>query len=303
MNNKLAIVFPGQGSQSIGMLKNLASNSSQVQSTFNEASQILGYDLWDLSQHGPEEKLNQTEITQPILLTADVAAMRVWQEKNNVLPVFMAGHSLGEYAALVCADAITFVDAVKLVQDRGRFMQDSYHGPSAMVAIVGLDSDTINRICNEAAQTEVLVPANYNSIGQTVLSGELGAAQRVANLAKAAGAKIAKILPVSVPSHCGLMKRASEQLSERLANIIINPPKIPVIHNADVACHQDPNEIRAALTKQLYSPVRWVETVQFMVNNGVECILECGPKKVLTGLNKRISNEVICDFIDKDKLG
>ena len=297
MNNKLAIVFPGQGSQTIGMLKELAAAFSQVQATFAEASQILGYDLWDLAQNGPEEKLNQTEITQPILLAAGVAVWRIWQEKNNVLPVFMAGHSLGEYTALVCADAIVFADAVKLVQDRGRFMQNSYRGESAMVAIVGLDSDAVKQICSEAAQGEVLVPANYNSIGQTVLAGQLGAAKRAVVLAKIAGAKITKILSVSVPSLCGLMKQAAMQLSERLSQLTINSPKIPVIHNADVACYSEPNKIRDTLVRQLYNPVRWVETVQFMINNGVNTILECGPGKVLTGLNKRISSDIAVDFL------
>lgn len=297
MNSKLAMVFPGQGSQTIGMLKELAAVFNCVQSTFTEASQILGYDLWELVQNGPEEKLNQTEITQPVLLAAGVAVWRAWQEKNNVLPAIMAGHSLGEYTALVCADAITFVDALLLVRDRGRFMQDSYHDKGAMVAIVGLDDNAIKQICSEATQGEILAPANYNSIGQTVLAGQLGAAVRAAELAKKAGAKITKILPVSVPSHCKLMQQASKQLSERLLQLTINSPKIPVIHNADVACYTDPSKIRDVLVRQLYSPVRWVETVQYMVNNGIKCILECGPGKVLTGLNKRISKELITDFI------
>ena len=297
MQNKLAMVFPGQGSQKIGMLKELAIEYPQVQITFAAASQALGYDLWDLVQHGPEEKLNQTETTQPIMLTAGVAVWRVWQEKHSTLPNIMAGHSLGEYTALVCADAIKFNDAVKLVHDRGCFMQNSYSGASAMVAIVGLTNDTVAQICNEAAQNEVLVPANYNSIGQIVLAGQLGASQRVVELAKNAGAKIAKILPVSVPSHCMLMQPAAEQLSKRLAQLAINVSKIPVIHNADVVCYQDPDAIRAALTRQLYSPVRWVETIQFMVNNGTKYILECGPGKVLTGLNKRINGEIVTDFI------
>lgn len=299
MNDKLAIVFPGQGSQSIGMLKELAAAFNHIQSTFTEASQILGYDLWDLAQNGPEERLNQTEITQPALLTAGVAVWRIWREKNNELPAFVAGHSLGEYTALVCADAISFADALLLVRDRGRFMQDSYHGESAMVAIVGLDNNVIKHICSEAAQEEgeILVPANYNSIGQVVLAGQLNAAKRAADLAKKAGAKITKILPVSVPSHCKLMQQASDQLSRCLSQVTINSPKISVIHNADVACYSDPDKIRDVLVRQLYSPVRWVETVQYMVNNGAKYILECGPGKVLTGLNKRISKEIIADGV------
>lgn len=297
MNSKLAMVFPGQGSQSVGMLKSLAAEFTQIQTTFAEASQILGYDLWDLAQNGPEEKLNQTEFTQPILLAAGVAVWRIWQEKNNLSPIFLAGHSLGEYTALVCAGSLLFSDALQLVRDRGRFMQDSYHGESAMVAIVGLDDDTVRKICSEAQQGEVLVPANYNSIGQVVLAGQLSAAERAAELAKNTGAKITKILPVSVPSHCMLMKPASDQLAKRLEQIVINAPKIPVIHNVDVACYEESNKIRDALVRQLYSPVRWVETVQFMVKNEVSSILECGPGKVLTGLNKRISKEIAADFI------
>lgn len=303
MNDKLAIVFPGQGSQIVGMLKALAAKYALIQSTFEQASDVLNYDLWDLAQNGPGEKLNQTEFTQPSLLTAGVAVWRVWHEKNNTLPAFMAGHSLGEYTALVCAEALAFTDAIKLVQDRGRFMQNSYHGESAMVAIVGIDDDGIKKICSQAAQTEVLVPANYNSIGQTVLAGQLGAAKRAVDLAKSQGAKIAKIIPVSVPSHCIFMKTAAEQLSKRLESVAVNAPKIPVIHNVDVVCYQEPSKIREALVRQLYNPVRWVETIQFIVDNGIKTILECGPGKVLTGLNKRINSEISIDFIgDPEKL-
>ncbi|EKD45744.1 MAG: hypothetical protein ACD_69C00157G0001 [uncultured bacterium] len=301
MQDKYAIVFPGQGSQTIGMLKELAISYSQVQETFNEASKALGYDLWDLTQNGPEEKLNQTEFTQPALLASGVAVWRVWKNKNQVKPMFLAGHSLGEYTALVCADAIDFIEAIKIVRDRGRFMQDAYHGEGAMVAIVGLDDDAIKKICSESAQNEVLVAANYNSIGQTVLAGELKAAERAVLLAKSLGAKIAKILPVSIPSHCALMNPAATKLAALLEQVVINPPKIPVIQNADVVCNDDPQKIRDALVRQLYSPVRWVETIQFIVNNGVRCVLECGPGKVLTGLNKRISSEIAVDFIGESQ--
>ena len=297
MQKELALVFPGQGAQKIGMLKALAAKYSQVQTTFNLATEVLGYDLWDLSQNGPVEKLNQTEITQPLLLTAGVAVWRIWQEINDAVPSFMAGHSLGEYTALVCAAALTFADALKLVRDRGRFMQNAYNGASAMVAIVGLSDEAVKQICETAAQDEVLVPANYNSLGQTVLAGQLTAAKRAIELANNAGAKMSKILPVSVPSHCPLMRPAAEQLVQCLAQVPIATPKIPVIHNTDVACYQDPCAIRDALARQLYSPVRWVETVQFMVDNGVKTILECGPGKVLTGLNKRISSSITVDFI------
>lgn len=295
MINKLAVVFPGQGSQKVGMLHELAQTSSHVVATFAEASAALDYDLWEIVQHGLEETLNQTKITQPALLTASVAMWRIWQEQHpQSVPAFMAGHSLGEYSALVCADAIDFQTAVLLVQDRGQFMQEAFTGASAMVAIVGLGNEQVEQICVQASQEvgEVLVPANYNSIGQVVLAGQFNAATKAAELAKAAGAKIAKILPVSVPSHCELMRPAAAKLGQRLANIVINSPSIPVIHNADVNYYQDPAQIRDALVRQLYSPVRWVETVEFMVNHGVNTILECGPGKVLTGLNKRINSEI-----------
>lgn len=292
MKNKYAIVFPGQGSQSVGMLKELAAKYPQVQNTFAEGSEAIGYDLWDLAQNGPEEKLNQTEFTQPALLAAGVAVWRIWQEENSQLPIFLAGHSLGEYTALVCADAMEFDEAIKVVQSRGKFMQDAYSGQGAMVAVIGLDDEQIAKVCQEAAEDEVLLVANYNSIGQTVLSGEMKAATRAADIAKGLGAKIAKILPVSVPSHSPLMKPAAEKLASLLTKININPPKIPVIQNVDVVCNDDPKKIRDALVRQLYSSVRWVETVQFMIKEGVKEILECGPGKVLTGLNKRIDSDI-----------
>jgi len=297
MQNKYAVVFPGQGSQAVGMLKELAAEYPQVQNTFHEASEVLGYDLWDLAQNGSEEKLNRTEFTQPALLAAGLSVWSVWTVKNQTMPAFLAGHSLGEYTALVCADAMNFKDAIKLVEARGRFMQDAYHGEGAMVAIVGLANDLIKKICDESAQNDVLVPANYNSIGQTVLAGHLTAAKRAADQAKILGAKIAKILPVSVPSHCILMKPAADRLSRMLAQTTINTPKIPVVQNADVAHYSDPQKIRDALVRQLYSPVRWVETIQLIIDGGVNSILECGPGKVLTGLNKRISSEIVVDFI------
>ena len=297
MNNKYSIVFPGQGSQSVGMLKQLAEEYQTIQKTFAQASEVLGYDLWDLAQNGPEEKLNQTEFTQPALLAAGVSVWRVWQEKNREVPIFLAGHSLGEYSALVCAEAMEFASAIKIVEQRGKFMQEAYQGKGAMVAIIGLDNDAITKVCQDAEQSEVLVVANYNSIGQTVLAGELAAAERAVDIAKSLGAKIAKILPVSVPSHCSLMKPAAEKLVNLLEEVEINAPKIPVIQNVDVVCNEDPQKICDALVRQLYSPVRWVETVQFMIKEGVGTILECGPGKILTGLNKRISKDVVADFI------
>lgn len=303
MLEKYSIVFPGQGSQSIGMLKELSEKYEAIKQTFKEASDVLGYDLFDLIQNGPIEKLNQTEFTQPALLAAGVAVWRIWHSKLEKLPDFFAGHSLGEYTALVCAGAIEFIDAVKLVQARGKFMQEAYTGQGAMLAVIGLDNDVIDEVCKKGAQEEVLVPANYNSIGQTVLAGELAAVERAAELAKNLGAKIAKILPVSVPSHCPLMKPASLKLSELLKTVEISSPRIPVIQNADVVCNKDPQKIREALVKQLYSPVRWVETVQFIIESNTNIILECGPGKILTGLNKRINKSVVADFIgDSQKI-
>ncbi len=294
---KYAVVFPGQGSQAVGMLKELAATYPQIQNTYNEASEVLGYDLWDLIQNGPEEKLNLTEFTQPALLAGGISVWRLWSLKNGISPTFLAGHSLGEYTALVAAKSITFKDAIKLVAARGRFMQDAYHGEGAMVAIVGLADDLVKRVCDEAVQNDILVAANYNSLGQTVLAGHLSAATRAVEKAKALGAKIAKVLPVSVPSHCMLMKPAADKLSQMLQTITINPPLIPVIHNADVAAYDDPQKIRDVLARQLYSPVRWVETVQLMIKHDVKTILECGPGKVLVGLNKRISSDIVVDAV------
>lgn len=293
---KYAIVFPGQGSQSVGMLKEFATQYSQVAETFSEASDILHYDLWNLIQEGPEEQLNQTKFTQPALLASGVAVWRIWSAKMVSTPFFLAGHSLGEYTALVGAAALDFQDAIKIVETRGRLMQEACH-EGAMVAIVGPEDETIKKICSESSQHDVLAVANYNSIGQTVLAGHLAAVKRAADQAKSCGAKIAKILPVSVPSHSILMKPVAEHLRTVLATTTINAPKIPVIHNADVFYYDDPEKVRDALVRQLYSPVRWVETVQLMLKHGVQCILECGPGKVLTGLNKRISSEITVDFI------
>jgi [acyl-carrier-protein] S-malonyltransferase len=295
---KLAIVFSGQGSQAIGMLSDLAQKHPIVKATFAMASNVLGYDLWDLVQNGPEAKLNQTEFTQPAVLAADYAIWCTWEQSKSILqpPSYLAGHSLGEYAALVCAKALKFEDAISLVQDRGRFMQDAVPtGKGAMLAIIGLDQEKIPAVCKAASAAsngQILVPANYNSLEQTVLAGESAAAHAAIDLAKAAGAKKVVLLPVSVPSHCELMREASQLLAKRLDNIIVNIPIIPVINNVDVCIYNDPEKIKAALVRQIFSPVRWVETIQFMVREGVDTILECGPGKVLTGLNKRIANTI-----------
>ncbi|MBD3671544.1 MAG: ACP S-malonyltransferase [Gammaproteobacteria bacterium] len=285
----LAFVFPGQGSQSIGMLADLASHYPLVQETFNEASQVLDYDLWTLSQEGPEQELNQTHITQPALLAAGIAVWRVWQEKGGAQPSVMAGHSLGEYTALVAAGAMRFADGIALVADRGRFMQEAVPaGEGAMAAILGLDDDKVIAICEQAAQGEVVSAVNFNSPGQVVVAGTSSAVDRAIELAKEAGAKRALKLAVSAPSHCALMQPAAERLAERLQGIDISAPSIPVINNADVATPDSPDAIRDALVRQLHSPVRWVQSVQKMAADGVDHLIECGPGKVLVGLNKRI---------------
>jgi [acyl-carrier-protein] S-malonyltransferase len=292
-NKELAVIFPGQGSQSVGMLMNLADKYPIIQAVFSEASQHLSYDLNEIIQNGPEEKLNSTEITQPALLAASVALWRLMVEKQSIKPAYLAGHSLGEYSALVCAEALDFGEALKLVQARGRYMQEAVPaGFGAMAAIVGLENDLINSLCETAAQGEVLAPANFNAIGQTVVAGENAAVERLIDLAKAEGAKLAKKIPVSVPSHCALMKPAKLKLSSALANVNIRQPKIPILHNVDVAVHDHPDDIRFALAEQLDHPVRWVETIQTLSKNGVNTLWECGPAKVLAGLVKRIDNSL-----------
>ena len=286
---KLAFVFPGQGSQSIGMLNALNAAYPTVATTFAEASDVLGYDLWQLVSQGPEEQLNQTQRTQPAMLTAGVAVWRVWQQLSGPQPVILAGHSLGEYTALTCADAITFADAVKLVADRGRYMQEAVPvGQGGMAAILGLEDQAVRDVCARAAQGEVLEAVNYNSPGQVVVAGSASAVERVVEQAKTAGAKRALILPVSVPSHCALMHPAALRMAERLEQVDIRTPRIPVIHNAHVLAETEPQAIRAALVRQIEAPVRWVETIQKIAADDVHKLVECGPGKVLAGLNKRI---------------
>lgn len=286
----LALVFPGQGSQSIGMLSALSEQHSEVKNVFSSASQVLGFDLWALVQNGPEADLNLTHNTQPAMLAAGVATWKVWQSKNGKAPAFMAGHSLGEYTALVCAGAINFEDAVSLVADRGRFMQEAVpEGVGAMAAILGLDDDAVIGVCKDSGQNEVVNAVNFNAPGQVVIAGHKDAVARATELAKEKGAKRAVILPVSVPSHCELMKPAADRLAERLKNIEIKKPVVPVINNVDVTASDDADKIRDALTRQLYMPVRWVEVVQKMEASGVDTLVECGPGRVLVGLNKRIA--------------
>jgi len=289
----LAFVFPGQGSQSVGMLKDLAENFSEVSSTFQEASNALGYDLWSLIQEGPAEKLNSTDITQPAMLASGVATWRVWQAKGGAMPSIMAGHSLGEYTALVCAGSLDFVDAIKLVSQRGKFMMEAVPaGTGAMAAILGLDDEAVRQVCLDAAEGDVLEAVNYNSPGQVVVAGHKSAIERVTVLAKDKGAKRALELPVSVPSHCALMKPAADQLAEAMNTIQFNAPSIPVLNNVDVTAVNSESEIKDALKRQLFSPVRWVEIVEKMSADGVDKIIECGPGKVLVGLNKRINKSM-----------
>ena len=287
---KFAMVFPGQGSQTVGMLAELASDYPIVQETFKQASEVLGYDLWQLVQEGPAEELNKTWQTQPALLTASVAVYRVWQQKYPELkPEVMAGHSLGEYSALVCAGVLDFQDAVKLVELRGKLMQQAVpEGTGAMYAIIGLDNEAIINACKQAEQGEVVSAVNFNSPGQVVIAGAKAAVERAAALCKEAGAKRALPLSVSVPSHCALMKPAADQLSVSLESITLKAPTASVLNNVDVKAETDADAIRNALVRQLYSPVRWTETVEKMSHSGVEVLVEIGPGKVLNGLAKRI---------------
>jgi [acyl-carrier-protein] S-malonyltransferase len=286
---QFAMVFPGQGSQTVGMLAELAAENALVEQTFREASDALGYDLWALVQNGPAEELNKTWQTQPALLAASVAIFRVWQEKGGSQPAMLAGHSLGEYSALVCAGVIDFKEAIKLVELRGKLMQEAVPaGTGAMQAIIGLDDAAIAKACEESAQGEVVSPVNFNSPGQVVIAGNKAAVERAGAACKAAGAKRALPLPVSVPSHCALMKPAADKLAVALEAIVFSAPTVPVVNNVDVKCETSPEAICSALVRQLYSPVRWTECVEFMAQQGVTSLLEAGPGKVLTGLTKRI---------------
>ncbi len=289
---KLAFVFPGQGSQSVGMMQGWGERA-EVRSTFAEASDALGQDLWTLASDGPADLLNQTINTQPVMLAADVAAWRVWLAAGGTTPVLLAGHSLGEYAALVAAGSLDFVDAIRLVRFRAEAMQDAVpEGVGAMAAILGLEDEAVRAACSEASAGEVVEAVNLNSPGQVVIAGNKAAVERAMALAKEKGAKRALPLPVSVPSHSSLMLPAAEQLLAHLQGITISAPSIPVLHNTDVQSHADADAIRAALAKQLHTPVRWVETIQALKAAGIERVIECGPGKVLAGLNKRIDDSL-----------
>jgi [acyl-carrier-protein] S-malonyltransferase len=283
-----AFVFPGQGSQSRGMMNGYA-DFAAVRNTFAEASDVLNQDLWQLVVEGDDASLNATVNTQPLMLTAGVAVYRAWQSQNGPMPAIMAGHSLGEYTALVAAGALRFADALPLVRYRAQCMQEAVpEGVGGIAAILGLEDDAVRAVCAEAAQTQVLEPVNFNSPGQIVIAGDRAAVERGMELAKAKGAKRAIMLPMSVPSHCSLLKGAAERLRTYLNDVVIQTPTVPVLHNADVAAYSDAASIKDALVRQLYSPVRWVETVQAFGKQGVTHNVECAPGKVLAGLNKRI---------------
>jgi [acyl-carrier-protein] S-malonyltransferase len=289
---KFAFVFPGQGSQSVGMMQGWGERA-EVRATFAEASDALGQDLWALVTDGPADLLNQTVNTQPAMLAADVAAWRAWQAAGGATPTLLAGHSLGEYAALVAAGALDFADAIRLVRFRAEAMQAAVpEGVGAMAAILGLDDDGVRAVCADAAAGQVVEAVNLNSPGQVVIAGNKAAVERAMVLAKEKGAKRALPLPVSVPSHSSLMLPAAERLLAHLQSVTINPPSIPVLHNTDVQSHAEPDAIRTALARQLHTPVRWVETVQALQRAGVERVIECGPGKVLAGLTKRIDDSL-----------
>jgi [acyl-carrier-protein] S-malonyltransferase len=290
----LAIVFPGQGSQSVGMMQGFA-DLPIVEKTFLEANAILGDDLWTMVRAGPPEALNQTVNTQPVMLVAGVACWRAWRERGGPLPAWFAGHSLGEYTALVAAESLRFEDALPLVRFRAQAMQEAVpEGTGGIAAILGLDEEALRAVCAEASRGEVLEPANLNSPGQVVIAGHRAAVERGMALAKEKGAKRAVMLPMSAPSHCSLMKPAAERLRARLEALDMRKPIVPVIHNRSVAAYDDPARIRQALVEQLYNPVRWIETVQLLGHKGVKRIVECGPGKVLTGLSKRIVPDIEC---------
>jgi [acyl-carrier-protein] S-malonyltransferase len=290
----IVVVFPGQGSQSIGMLSDYAETWPQIEETFKQASDVLGYDCWDIVCNGPAEKLNQTEITQPIMLAADIAVMRVMQQQCMLTPIVFAGHSLGEYAALVAAQSLDFQDAIKLVCRRGQLMQAAVpKGEGAMAVIIGLGDEPITNICKQVSE-DVGAPVeavNFNSPGQVVIAGATEAVNKAIELLKEEGAKRALPLPVSVPSHSSLMKPAADQLADYLKDVTINTPAIQVIHNVDAKSHEKPDEIRDALVRQLYNPVRWTQTIK-IISDGADAVVECGPGKVLGGLTRRINNEV-----------
>lgn len=298
---KMAFVFPGQGSQSVGMLQDLAEQYPQIRKTFDQASAALDYDLWEVTQSDPEQRLNQTEVTQPALLTASVAVFQLLMDSGMDKPDLLAGHSLGEYSALVCAGVLSLSDAVKLVEARGQFMQQAVpQGSGAMYAIIGLADTEVVKACEQAASEagDVVSAVNFNSPGQVVIAGSKAAVELGAEKCKQAGAKRALPLSVSVPSHCALMKPAAEQLKTIIQAVEFSTPSIPVVNNVDVATENSAENIKEALIRQLYCPVRWTETIEFIAAKGIEEIYEVGPGKVLSGLIKRIDKDMLTDSIN-----
>lgn len=293
MNKQLAFVFSGQGSQKVGMLADMATHYPVVQDTFRTASEVLGYDLWDLCQHGQQEQLNQTETTQPLLLASSVSLWRVWQERQGAQPAWLAGHSLGEWSALVCAGVVSFEDAVDIVRQRGAFMQSAVPtGVGSMAAVLNLDDEKILALCKEASAVGVVEAVNFNSPGQVVIAGHTAAVEKAGELMKAAGAKRILPLPVSAPFHTSLMKPAAVQLAARIATTAFHAPKIPVVHNVHALAEPDPEKIRQLMIRQVDSPVLWVDCMKALVAAGVTTVLECGPGKVLCGLCGRIDKSL-----------
>lgn len=290
----LAFVFPGQGSQKIGMLAELAEQNPIIEKTFSEASEVLGYDMWDLIQQGAQEDINLTQRTQPILLTCSVAIWRLWNEKLGATPSQMAGHSLGEWSALVCANVIDFADGLRIVEARGKYMQQAVPvGQGAMAAIIGLDDQAILNACAEAGDLGVVDAVNFNAPGQVVIAGSNDAVERAMDICKAAGAKRALPLPVSAPFHTSLMKPAADNLAEMVNAVSFRAPEVPIMHNVHARNEQDPEAIKALMLEQIYSPVKWVDCVKQLKEGGVSTLVECGPGKVLSGLVKRIDRDLI----------
>ncbi|GAB2520104.1 ACP S-malonyltransferase [Microbulbifer agarilyticus] len=298
-NSVLAFVFPGQGSQQIGMLADAAQAYPEVSATFSEASSVLGYDLWDLCQNGAQEDINLTERTQPLLLTASVSLYRAWLAQGGATPAYMAGHSLGEWSALVCSGVLDFADGVRLVRERGRLMQEAVPaGEGAMAAVIGLDDAAVEAACAESAKGEVVAAVNYNSPGQVVIAGSAAAVGRAIEGCKTAGAKRAMPLPVSAPFHTELMRPAADKLAPQIEATAFNAPATPIIHNVHAKTESDPAAIKALMIEQIYSPVRWTGCVQSIAGSGVQQLVECGPGKVLAGLAKRIDRSLVAYNIE-----
>ncbi len=295
-------IFPGQGSQSVGMLAELADQYSEVKETFEQASDILQQNLWDLVANGPEQEINRTENTQPIMLCASVAVHKIWAKQFPKAPMYTAGHSFGEYTALVCTGALDFEKTVPLARYRGEVMQEAVpEGQGAMAAVLGLEDSKLIEVCADAAQQQIVEAVNFNAPGQVVIAGDADAVNRAIEMAKAAGAKRAVLLPLSVPSHSSLMRTAADKLRDYLADIELRVTELKVIHNADVKFYDNEQDIKDALYRQLFNPVRWVETIQYMLSEGASVFVELGPGKVLTGLSKRIDRSAACHCVQDIK--